>query len=345
MRRIIFTCFVIVLSIGMANCMPTFRYHFRQVEVGDAESAVFGLPKEVKLQGKPSEILDSLAEAGFKLIIPAKFLRAHYVPRPDSDDATINAAIEVIIVPLKVGQKKAGWACKDKRADPLACAMFNDWIRHHLTWKGPGEFKSASETIEPRISLHPKTKGKTMDVDRLLHILFSNRLSFAPGTDFLEAPYLEGNLHNQKHRIGLSFVRESDSDPMSTKRYDPATEKVKAEISAALVLLPPGLDRHEIMERLPPEAEALACQLGSYTEMAQENGFRGMAVWSSGDRTVEISWQGLTGGPENSGSVGVTIKPNDNLRSEQLRQYLIKQLGIDPATSVLTYEILDSPPR
>ena len=333
MRRILSTCLVIAVSIGMANCMPTFKYHFRQVEVGDGESDVFGLPKEVKLQGKPSDILDSLAQAGFKLIIPAKFLRAHYVTRPKSDDATINAAIEVIIVPLKMGQKKAGWACTDKRADKLACAMFNDWIRHHLTWKGPDEFKNASETIERRISLIPKARRKFMDVERLLSLLFSGRLSFAPGTDFIEVPYLKGNLHGQKHRINLSLARKSDTEP------------AKAEISATLAKLPPGLEREEVFQRLPLLVDSLACQLGTYTEMAQENGYRGMAIWSSGDRQVEISWQGFTGGEENSGTVGVTIKPNANLRSEQTRQYLIEELGIDPATSVLTYEIADSPPR
>jgi hypothetical protein len=233
--------------------------------------------------------------------------------------------------------KKLGWACDDKRADKLACGMFNDWIRFRVTWKGPDEFSNASTSIEPRISMHPKTMGKRFGVERLLLLLFSGRLSFAPGADFIETPYLEGNLHNQQRKIRLSFGRQSNADPN--------TESIKAEISTTLAELPPNLDRDEVFARLPPEAEALACQLGSYTEMAQESGYRGMAVWASGDRSVEISWQGFTGGEKHSGTVGVTIKPNDNLRSEQMRQHMIEKLGIDPTTSVLTYEIVDSPPR
>jgi len=345
MRRMVFTCLVIVLAIGMANCMPTFKYHYRQVEVGDGESDVFGLPKDVKLQGKPSEILDSFTRAGFKLVIPTKFFTAHYVPRPERDPADLVAALAVIIGSTEGMTKKLGWACDDKRADPLACAMFNDWIRFRVNWKDPDEFSNAAKSIETRISMHPKFKGRPMDVERMLHILFSSRLSFAPGADMLETPYLEGTLHNQKRKIHLSFIRESDADPMSTKRYDPETEPIKAEISTSLAQLPPGLEREEVFTRLPLLVDSLACQLGTFTEMAQENGYRGMAIWASGDRMAVLSWQGQTLGEEQSGSVGVTIKSNENLRSEQMREYLIKELSIDPATSTLNYEIVDSPPR
>jgi hypothetical protein len=324
--------------------MPTFKYHYRQVEVGDGKSDLFGLPKEIELRGKPSEILDSLVRAGFKLHIPAKFLKAHYVPLDAGDPLAAAAVIATMTKPMG-SQREVGWACKDKRADKLACGVFSDWMRFRLTYQGPDEFSKAAKSIEPRVSLHPRTKGETTGVDMMLMQLFSYSLSFAPGVDMIDSPYLEGTINGQNQKIGLSFIRESDSDPMTTKRYDPETEPLKAEIRADLAQLPPGLEREEVFARLPLLVDSLACRLGTFTEMAQENGYRGMAIWASGDRMAVLSWQGQTLGEEQSGSVGVTIKPNENLRSEQMREYLIKELSIDPATSALNYEIVDSPPR